>query len=72
LADTVLHPVQGANHRVDGSFIATILETAAVVVLYFAWRSITEGASFASLSWSGADEYTTESWDDDQYNYYRN
>ncbi|KAI0765497.1 chitin synthase III catalytic subunit [Fomes fomentarius] len=28
--------------KVDGSFIATILETAAVAVLYLAWRSITE------------------------------
>ncbi|RPD67670.1 hypothetical protein L226DRAFT_474558 [Lentinus tigrinus ALCF2SS1-7] len=28
--------------KVDGSFIATILETAAVGVLYLAWRSITE------------------------------
>lgn len=32
----------GSNGKVDGSFIATVLETAAVVVLYFAWRSITE------------------------------
>jgi hypothetical protein len=35
--------VQGANHKVDGAFVATILETASVVALYFAWRSITEG-----------------------------
>jgi hypothetical protein len=34
---------QGSNQRVDGSFIATILETATVVVIYLAWRSITEG-----------------------------
>ncbi|KIM69368.1 hypothetical protein SCLCIDRAFT_103250 [Scleroderma citrinum Foug A] len=33
------------SSKVDGSFIATLLETAAVVVLYIAWRSITEGAS---------------------------
>lgn len=32
----------GSNAKVDGSFVATILETAAVVVLYLAWRSITE------------------------------
>jgi Chitin synthase export chaperone len=38
----------GANRKIDGSFIATVLETAAVVVLYLAWRSITEGASFSS------------------------
>ncbi|KAH9930409.1 chitin synthase III catalytic subunit [Epithele typhae] len=32
----------GTNNKVDGSFVATILETAAVGVLYAAWRSITE------------------------------
>lgn len=40
---------QGVNpHRLDGSFVATILETAAVGVLHLAWRSITEGASSSS------------------------
>ncbi|KIJ63008.1 hypothetical protein HYDPIDRAFT_176115 [Hydnomerulius pinastri MD-312] len=33
---------RGSSMKVDGSFIATILETAAVVVLYYAWRGITE------------------------------
>lgn len=33
---------QGSSAKVDGSFIATLLETATVVVLYVAWRSITE------------------------------
>ncbi|KAF9456381.1 chitin synthase III catalytic subunit [Collybia nuda] len=33
---------KASNSRVDGSFIATVLETAAVGVLYLAWRSITE------------------------------
>jgi len=33
---------KGTSARVDGSFIATILETAAVGVLFLAWRSITE------------------------------
>ncbi|KAG6335860.1 hypothetical protein ID866_3225 [Astraeus odoratus] len=33
---------KGSSSKVDGSFVATLLETAAVVVLYFAWRSITE------------------------------
>lgn len=28
--------------RIDGSFVSTILETAAVTVLHFGWRSITE------------------------------
>jgi len=31
-----------ANRKLDGSFVATILETASVGVLYLAWRSITE------------------------------
>ncbi|KLO12384.1 hypothetical protein SCHPADRAFT_875550 [Schizopora paradoxa] len=31
-----------SNDKVDGSFIATILETASVVVIYFGWISITE------------------------------
>ncbi|KIK65232.1 hypothetical protein GYMLUDRAFT_159949 [Collybiopsis luxurians FD-317 M1] len=34
---------EGSSSKVDGSFIATVLETAAVGVLYLAWRSITEG-----------------------------
>jgi len=33
---------RGAKGKVDGSFVATILETASVGVLYLAWRSITE------------------------------
>ncbi|KAJ4476463.1 chitin synthase III catalytic subunit-domain-containing protein [Lentinula edodes] len=36
---------EGSTSKVDGSFVATILETAAVGVLYLAWRSITEGSS---------------------------
>lgn len=31
--------------KIDGSFIATLLETASVFVIYLAWRSITEGMS---------------------------
>jgi len=33
---------KGTNAKLDGSFIATVLETASVAVLYLAWRSITE------------------------------
>ncbi|TFK37354.1 chitin synthase III catalytic subunit [Crucibulum laeve] len=33
---------KGSNQKVDGSFIATLLETASVGVLYLAWKSITE------------------------------
>jgi len=32
----------GSDAKVDGSFVATVLETASVSVLYLAWRSITE------------------------------
>ncbi|KAF8174957.1 chitin synthase III catalytic subunit [Pholiota molesta] len=34
---------KGSNSKVDGSFVATLLETASVGVLYLAWKSITEG-----------------------------
>jgi len=33
---------KGSGSKIDGSFVATILETATVFVLYLAWRSITE------------------------------
>ncbi|OAX39071.1 hypothetical protein K503DRAFT_865701 [Rhizopogon vinicolor AM-OR11-026] len=33
---------KASSMKVDGSFIATVLETASVVALYFAWRGITE------------------------------
>jgi len=33
---------KGTSDKVDGSFVATILETAAVGVIFLAWRSITE------------------------------
>jgi len=33
---------RGTDAKIDGSFIATVLETASVGVLYLAWRSITE------------------------------
>lgn len=62
----------GSNSKVDGSFVATLLETAAVGVLYLAWKSITEGAlSFhihplfrlcSSMHCANA-----ESWDEDAY-----
>ncbi|KIJ53865.1 hypothetical protein M422DRAFT_80461, partial [Sphaerobolus stellatus SS14] len=32
----------GSNMKVDGSFIATLLETLTVVIIYLVWRSITE------------------------------
>lgn len=37
----------GTSQRVDGSFLATLLETVALVLVYFGWRSITED------SWDG-------------------
>lgn len=33
--------------KIDGSFVATVLETASVVTLFFGWKSITEGASLS-------------------------
>ena len=33
---------KGSDSKVDGSFLATILETASIFVLYLAWKSITE------------------------------
>jgi len=35
---------RGTSHKVDGSFIATLLETAAVGVIFLAWKNITEEA----------------------------
>jgi hypothetical protein len=37
----------GSNAKIDGSFIATGLETASVIVLYLAWQGITEGSSIS-------------------------
>jgi hypothetical protein len=37
----------GTNAKIDGSFLATALETATVIVLYLAWRNITEGLSIS-------------------------
>jgi hypothetical protein len=33
---------KAADGKVDGSFIATLLETVAIIVIYFGWKSITE------------------------------
>ncbi|KAH7881888.1 chitin synthase III catalytic subunit [Phlebopus sp. FC_14] len=61
---------RSSSMKVDGSFIATILETAAVVVLYFAWRGITEGEAFNKKL---ADcvcvdsSLFAEDWDNDMY-----
>ena len=41
---------KGANRKIDGSFVATILETASVGVLYLAWRSITESTSGVNMT----------------------
>ncbi|KAJ3783071.1 chitin synthase III catalytic subunit [Lentinula aff. detonsa] len=34
----------GSGSKLDGSFLATILETITVVLIFFGWKSITEGA----------------------------
>lgn len=37
----------GTNAKIDGSFVATALETTTVIVLYLAWQGITEGSCFS-------------------------
>jgi len=37
----------GTNAKIDGSFLATVLETATVTMLYLAWQGITEGLSMS-------------------------
>jgi hypothetical protein len=50
---------KGTNAKIDGSFIATVLETASVVALYLAWRSITEGGQLFQLRFSVGCRLTT-------------
>lgn len=47
---------RGSKEKVDGSFVATVLETASVGVLFLAWRSITEE------SWEMNTIRNTSSW----------
>jgi hypothetical protein len=42
----------GTNAKIDGSFLATALETATVIVLYLAWQGITEGLSISRRVYS--------------------
>lgn len=35
--------LQGTGSKLDGSFLATLLETFSVYMLFIAWTSITEG-----------------------------
>ena len=60
---------KGANGKTDGSFVATILETAAVGVLYLAWKSITEGASrpFFFFLLPVLIKYDAGAWEDEPY-----
>ena len=60
---------KGSGQKVDGSFVATILETMTVAMLYLGWKSITEGRSLNHLQRSSAHNSPTESWDDEQYMY---
>jgi hypothetical protein len=61
----------GANAKVDGSFIATALETATVIMLYLAWQGITEGSCFSrlvcGLMYSSIDASRADDWNDDAY-----
>ena len=64
----------GTNAKIDGSFIATALETASVIVLYLAWQGITEGSSISRpvcnlicssrIRWqtTGTRMYTSNEW----------
>src|SRR6266852_183391 len=64
----------GTNAKIDGSFLATALETASVIVLYLAWQGITEGSSISrrvceptcspTVRWqtTGARMYTFNEW----------
>jgi hypothetical protein len=45
-------PPQSSSHKIDGSFVATVLETAAIGVLFLAWKNITEGES--AFAWTTA------------------
>ena len=58
----------GTNAKIDGSFLATILETASVFVLYLAWQGITEGSSI-SCRFSGpvGSSPTADYWGEDVY-----
>ena len=68
-ADTLAR-AQGASAKVDGSFVATILETASVGAIYLGWISITEGIVSCALifSCSGLTFYEPEDeWEEDIY-----
>ena len=64
----------GTNAKIDGSFIATALETLSVFVLYLAWQGITEGSSISrrvcdpvcssTIQWqtTGARMYISNEW----------
>ncbi|KXN86845.1 Chitin synthase export chaperone [Leucoagaricus sp. SymC.cos] len=40
---------ESSNQRVDGTFIATFLETVAIVVMYYGWADMTKGACVSFL-----------------------
>ena len=60
----------GTNAKIDGSFLATALETATVIVLYLAWQGITEGLfisrQICGLMCSSRTDLT-EYWGEDVY-----
>lgn len=65
----------GSGSKVDGSFIATILETATVGLLFLGWKSITEGELMSPIRRQGpSHNYDTDilslgAWDDDSTYY---
>lgn len=44
----------GSNSKMDGSFVATVLETASVFMVYLFWESITDG-KWCAFMWDGSD-----------------
>lgn len=56
--------LQNTHAKIDGSFIATILETAAVGLIYLGWRSITEGTCSKFTSMYGDVDVFPDTWDD--------
>ena len=64
--------MQGTSHKIDGSFVATVLETATVGALFLAWRSITEGDILLLYSCLHSDRmlFTTADFDTRDMEYY--
>jgi len=61
---------KAAQQKIDGSFIATLLETVSVVLLIVTWSSVTEGPLSSPYLFKGDSDhskYLTESWGEEGY-----